>query len=131
TGKAVPRSTRSSHTIVYLVLRNPGGIAVHSSLSAQPFAQGGCAEFALSPRCERRQSPRIKIIQRPPQLAKIDNLQPPAVQQIRSGLERPVISAVVKPRDVNRIFRLAKNFQLSGSFIVSVTKRETGATASD
>lgn len=70
------------------------------------------------------------MIQRPSQFRKVDKFESPAMAEIRRCFQRPIFSSIVVSRDPERVVRFSKNFQITGVFVVAVTKNETACACS-
>ena len=74
------------------------------------------------------QACRVKEIKRLPKFGQICYHEPPAVAQVRSGFERPVISRVIKSCQPICIFRAGVRRQISARRVIAMHKRETSVS---
>src|SRR4029077_14845286 len=95
-----------SHQTIDLRVGNFCRDAIHSTLAVQCFAQGSRGELTRLERPQHCQPARINRIDHLFQLQKVAHENFPAMPQGRRRFQRPIISGIVEPRNVECIVDL-------------------------
>ena len=103
--------------------------AIHAGLPAEGFPQGRREKFMFFEGEESCETSRVEVIKGRPQLGQIPQRQLPSVPQIRSGLERPIISRVIKFRQFRCVLRVALSSEIASRCIIAVRKRKASVIA--